>query len=111
MFSNLTSLLEEFLRKNNPDLWKKSQKNCLVINFSASWCRACQQLEENINQLLKTNPQVLFFKVDVENNMDLAEKFSISSLPTSYLFWEGKIVKGPLFGTMSLPELKKFIEL
>lgn len=52
--------------------------------------------------------QVTFAKVDVDNNRDLAEQFTIRSIPTLVLFRNGK-EWDRLIGLKSRSELAKLI--
>ena len=52
--------------------------------------------------------QVIFAKVDVDNNQDLTEQFTIRSIPTLILFRNGK-EWDRLSGLKSRAELEKMI--
>lgn len=53
--------------------------------------------------------QVVFAKVDVQNNRDLASQFNVKSIPTLVLFRNGK-EWDRLTGVRSRSELRKIIE-
>ena len=57
-------------------------ENCLlVIEFTAKWCVPCQSFAKVLEQAAKNNPDVKFATIDIEENPDLAEEFSLRSVP------------------------------
>jgi len=61
--------------------WSYSGKPC-VLKFSAEWCAPCKSQEIILQDLSKTYTNVSFYSIDVEEEYELAEMFSIRSLPT-----------------------------
>lgn len=59
-----------------------------LVEFYAPWCGFCSRQEPILEELDK----VWIGKVDTDDNRNLAQKFSISSLPTFILFKEGEEV-------------------
>jgi thioredoxin-like negative regulator of GroEL len=53
--------------------------------------------------------RIIFAKVDVQNNSDLARQFSVNSIPTLILFRNGK-EWDRLTGVRSRSELNKLLE-
>ena len=58
----------------------------VVANFWAHWCAPCRRLSGMLPQLASENPTVKFIKIDVDENPELAEKFSITGIPNVKLF-------------------------
>ena len=48
-----------------------------LIDFFADWCGPCKMLGPVIEELSNEYTDIKFAKVNVDDNMDLAEKFSI----------------------------------
>ncbi len=63
-----------------------------VVDFWASWCGPCRMLAPVIEELAAERPDVKFFKVNVDEESDLAAAFGISSIPTVFRFDDGKAV-------------------
>lgn len=83
------------LTEENFDSIKKDPV-CFVY-FWATWsgpCLNCFGLEEFETE----NPDIPVYKVNVEENQELARKYSIIVMPTLMLFKKGKSVK-TLIGT------------
>ncbi|MDR1850840.1 MAG: thioredoxin [Mycoplasmataceae bacterium] len=67
------------------------QKNkIVVVDFFASWCGPCKMLSPIIHELSEEIKDVTFIKVDVDQEVELARKFNVMSIPTVYLFKDGK---------------------
>ena len=65
----------------------------MLVDFWAEWCGPCKMLGpilEEISVDLKDKLQVV--KVNLDENQDLAMKYSIRSIPTLLLFKEGELV-------------------
>ena len=61
-----------------------------LIDFFADWCGPCKMLGPVIEELSNEYTDIKFAKVNVDDNMDLAEKFSIMSIPQVYMFKTAK---------------------
>ena len=82
----------EFTAENFNNLVIESDK-IVLVDFWAEWCGPCKMLGpilEEISVDLKDKLQVV--KVNLDENQDLAMKYSIRSIPTLLLFKEGELV-------------------
>lgn len=74
----------------------KSDKPVLV-DFWASWCGPCRMLAPVIEEIAQEYTEVIKVgKVNVDEEPELAGKYSISSIPTVILFKNGKVEKTSL---------------
>ena len=78
-----------FLIKNVDD-WNtafQNKNNILLINFTASWCGPCKKLKPELTRLSQDGKysNVIFYKVDIDECEEIANKLKITSVPTTLL--------------------------
>ena len=79
-------------------LLKAGAENQLtVIDFSATWCGPCKMIAPLFKELSEAIDDVVFLKVDVDENPDTAAKYSVSAMPT-FLFIKRGVVVDRLMG-------------
>lgn len=95
--------------KNN-DMTEVLNKEIAVLDFSAAWCGPCRMLEPVLEGLSEELAgKVAFFNADSDENMDLAMKYRIQSIPALLLFKNGKEVSRTV-GFQPKESILKFIE-
>ena len=65
----------------------------VVVDFWASWCGPCKMLAPVLHEFADEHAEVKVGKVNVDEEMDLAMRFGVSSIPTLILFKNGEAVK------------------
>lgn len=61
------------------------------MDFYAEWCGPCKMTAPIIEQLAVEQKDVTFYKVDVDQNSELASQYSVFSIPTFVIFKDGQI--------------------
>jgi len=64
----------------------------VVVDFFAEWCMPCLMIAPIIEELAEQIKDVKFVKINVDDNRELAGKYSISSIPCLVFFKEGEEV-------------------
>ena len=81
-----------------------------LVDFSATWCGPCRMLAPVLDELAdELDGKVAFFNADVDENMGLAQKYGISSIPALIIFKDGKPVDS-MIGFRPKEDLREFIE-
>jgi thioredoxin 1 len=68
----------------------------VLVDFYADWCGPCKAQTPVLIELSEMyDGRIVFLKVDidVEGNQELAEKYSVVSVPTLILFNQGEILE------------------
>ena len=69
-----------------------SNHDLVIIDFWAPWCGPCQGFAPVYEEISEKYPDVVFAKVNTEEEQELAGHFQIRSIPTLMLFREKIIV-------------------
>ncbi|GAB5030005.1 thioredoxin [Nannochloropsis oceanica] len=69
----------------------------VVVDFYATWCGPCKVIAPYYEELSKQFTNVVFIKVDVDENEEVASSAGISAMPTFQVYKNGKKV-GELMG-------------
>ncbi|KAJ2891553.1 Thioredoxin-like protein 1 [Zalerion maritima] len=71
----------------------KSKNIVVVADFHAEWCGPCKQIEpvyETQSQQLTHEGRIVFVKINVDEQKEIAEANNISSIPTFLIWRQGK---------------------
>ena len=80
-----------------------------LVDFFAEWCGPCKMMGPVLEELSNQYADVEFVKVNIDDNMDLAERFQIMSIPTVYIFKDGQVI-GKNTGYNGPDGIKQFID-
>lgn len=82
----------------------------VLVDFWADWCPPCKMLAPVFDQVSGDfEGKVKFAKVNIDEQREITDKFSVGSVPTLVLTREGKEVDR-IQGYMSGKQLKEKIE-
>ena len=68
----------------------ENTKGVVVVDFSATWCGPCKMLAPVFEGVsTKMGDKAKFFKVDIDQNNNIAQKYRIAAVPTMIIFKDG----------------------
>ncbi len=79
------------VNKTNFDVILNSDKPVL-LDFYAEWCGPCRMVSPLVDQIAQENPQYLICKINVDEEPELAQKFSVMTIPTLVVIKNGEVV-------------------
>jgi thioredoxin 1 len=79
-----------------------------IYYFTADWCKPCEKVKPIVKELNHEQTTALFQTIDVDDNLDLVNKFGVRSVPTFIFFQEG-IEKRRITGAKTKEQLEDFI--
>jgi thioredoxin 1 len=82
----------------------------VVVDFFAPWCGPCKMMSPVIDQIAKEfEGRAQVYKVNIDDNQEIASKYGIMSVPTIMFFKNSKEV-GRSVGVVGINEMKRKIE-
>lgn len=64
----------------------------VLLDFWAAWCGPCRMLSPVVDEVAEERTDVKVGKVNVDEQMELAMRFQVSSIPMLVVFKDGKAV-------------------
>ena len=62
------------------------ENGTVFVDFWAEWCGPCRTFAPTFEKAADDNPDIVFAKVDTEDQMELSQAFGIRSIPTLMVF-------------------------
>ena len=96
------------LSKSEFDQAVNAGEDLVVVDFFATWCGPCKMLTPVVESMSETHPEVHFYKVDIDEEIELATRFQVMSVPTLLYMKKGQIV-GKSIGLVSKADMESEI--
>jgi len=70
-----------------------SDSRPVIVDFHALWCSPCKIQSPILKEVAaELGDRIRIIKIDVDQNSEIAGKYSIQSVPTLIIFKSGKLV-------------------
>lgn len=81
----------------------------VLVDFWAVWCGPCKMLSPAVDSVSEQVEGVDFYKVNVDEEPELAREYGIMSIPTLIVFKDGEIVEQSI-GVIPEADIKALVE-
>jgi len=85
-----------------------SGNDMVIVDFWASWCGPCRAFAPTFEAASEAHTDIVFAKVNTEEEQELAGAFNIRSIPTLMIFRE-KVILYSEAGSLPSPALEEVI--
>ncbi len=86
------------------------EQGIVLVDWWASWCGPCRAFAPIYERVSARHPDVVFAKIDVDREVELASAFEIRSIPTLMAFRDGVLVFRQA-GALSGEALERLVQL
>lgn len=91
---------EQVLRSEKP----------VLLDFWAPWCGPCKMVAPIVEEIAAENDGIILGKINVDDEMELAVRFGIASIPTLIVMKNGEAA-GKLIGYRPKEDILKLLDL
>lgn len=97
----------EMTEQNIDELFQN--QHLLLVDFWAQWCAPCKDFAKVVEQIAPEYPNVMFAKVNIEEQAALASEFNIRSVP-SVMILRDQVVVYAESGALGAAALKELLD-
>jgi thioredoxin 1 len=104
--------MSELINLNKESFSKviSSENKTVLIDFWAPWCGPCKALTPILEEIASEKSELVgIYKVNVDENTDLAQEHGVQSIPTLLIYKNGSLSE-TIVGLKSKDELIQLIE-
>ncbi len=84
------------ITKENFDQEVLNNKNTVLLDFYADWCGPCRMVAPTVEEIAEENEHLTVGKINVDEQMELAIRFKVTSIPLLVVMKDGQVVKQAL---------------
>ena len=81
----------------------------VLLDFWAPWCGPCRMVSPVVDEIAGERGNILVGKVNVDENMDLAARFGVTSIPMLAIVENGQVQR-TMVGACTKEKMLRFID-
>ena len=97
------------LTKANFDQEVLQSDKTVLLDFYADWCGPCRMLSPIIEEIASEHPEIKVYKINVDEEQELAQSFQVRSSPTLGAWRDGRQI-GSSVGVQSKSTILKMVQ-
>ena len=70
-----------------------ASEKIVLLDFYADWCGPCRMVSPIVDEIASERDDILVGKVNVDDEPELSEKFSVFSIPTLVVLKNGEVLE------------------
>ena len=80
----------------------------VLVDFYADWCGPCKMMAPVVEELAGEEPDVKVCKINIDDEMAIAQRYGVMSIPTFIAFRNGEVA-GKQVGAMPKSKLQELV--
>lgn len=80
------------INKNNFNEEVLNSDKPVLLDFWASWCGPCRMVSPIVDEIADSQGDIKVGKINIDEQMELANQFQIMSIPTLVVMKNGRVV-------------------
>ena len=79
------------ITKDNFDSEVMQSDKPVLLDFWATWCAPCRMVSPIVDEIAEERGDIKVGKINIDEQMDLAQQFGVMSIPTLIVMKDGQI--------------------